>query len=219
MDKCTKSSSRVQLCSTPWSVAHQALLSMEFSRKEYWSRLPYPTLGDLPNPGVEPESLTSPASQVGSLPLVPPSTVVVQSLSHVWLCDPINCSTPGFPVLRHLPELAQMHVHESVVPSNHLVLCCPPLLLPSIFPSIRVFSMSCLFTSGDQNTGASASASALPMSIQAWFPLRLSGLISMLSKGLSGVFSSTTVWKYQLFGAQPYLWSNSHIHTWLLGKP
>ena len=163
MDKCTKSSSRVQLCSTPWSVAHQALLSMEFSRKEYWSRLPYPTLGDLPNPGVEPESLTSPASQVGSLPLVPPSTVVVQSLSHVWLCDPINCSTPGFPVFRHLPELAQMHIHESVVPSNHLVLCCPPLLLPSIFPSIRVFLMSQFFTSGGQSIRASALASVLPI--------------------------------------------------------
>ena len=115
--------SHVWLFMTPWMVAHQAPLSMGFSRKEYWSRLPYPTPGDLPNPGIEPESLTSPAWQVDSLPLAPPSTIVVQSLSHVWLCDPINCSTPGFHVLHHLPELAQMHVHwvsGAIQPS------CPP---------------------------------------------------------------------------------------------
>ena len=74
------------------------------------------------------------------------------------------------------------------------------------------------FTSGGRSIRASASASSFPMNIQDWFPLGLTGLISLLSKGVSRVFSSTTVWKYQLFGAQPSLWSNSHIHTWLLEK-
>ena len=70
--------------------------------------------------------------------------------------------------------------------------------------------MSCLFTSDDQNTGASASASVLPVNIQGWSPLRLNGLISLRSKGLSGVFSSTTVWRHQFFGILPSLQSSSH---------
>ena len=85
-----------------------------------------------------------------------------------------------------------------VIPSSHLILWCPFLLLPSISASIRdFFPKSWLFTSADQNTGASASASVLPMSIQGWFPWRLTGLISLLSKGLSVVFSRTTVWRHQ----------------------
>ena len=95
--------------------------------------------------------------------------------------------------------------------ANHLILCHPLLLLPSIFPSIRVFSVSQFFTSGGQNIGASASASVLPMNIQCWFPLGLTGLISLESKGLSRVFSRTTIWKHQ--GAQPSLLSNSQIHN------
>ena len=66
--------------------------------------------------------------------------IVVQSLSAVWPCDPMDCSTPGFPVLHHLPELAQTHVHETMMLSNHLILSHPLFLLPSIFPNIRVFS-------------------------------------------------------------------------------
>ena len=73
--------------------------------------------------------------------------------------------------------------------------------------------MSQLFTSGGESLGASASASVLPMNIQDWFPLGLTGLISLLSKGLSRVFSDTTVQKHQFFSAQTYLWYNSHIHT------
>ena len=76
--------------------------------------------------------------------------------------------------------------------------------------------MSWLFTSGGQSIWASASV--LPMSIQGWFPLGLTGLISLLSRELSRVFSSTTVWKHEFVSAQPSLWSNSHIHTWLLGR-
>ena len=101
---------------------------------------------------------------------------------------------------------------ESMMPPNHLILCCP-LLLPSIFPNIRVFSMSRLFESGGQTTGASASASVLPVNIQGRFPLGWTGWISLLSKGLSIVFSSTTIQKSQFFTAQPSLWSNSHICT------
>ena len=88
----------------------------------------------------------------------------------------------------------------SEMPYIHFILWHPLLLLPSIFTSIRD---SWLFVSDDQNTGASASASVLPMSIQGWFPLRLTGLISLLSKGLSEVFSSTTVWRHQFFGILP----------------
>ena len=100
---------------------------------------------------------------------------------------------------------------ESVMPSNHPILCCPLLLLPSVFASIRVFSKSQLFASGGQSIGTSASASVLPMNIQGWYPLGLTGLISLLSKGLSGVFSSTTVQKHQFFDTQPfpYLKANS----------
>ena len=78
---------------------------------------------------------------------------------------------------------------EPVMPSNHLILCCPLLLLPLIFPSIRAFPISQFFTSGGQSIEASASASVLPMNIQDWFPLELTGLISLQSKGLSEVFS------------------------------
>ena len=113
------------------------------------------------------------------------------------LCNPMDCSMPGFPVLHHLPESI-----ESVMPSNHLILCHPLLLPPSIFPSIRVFSMSQLFTSGGQNIGVSASTSVLLMNTQDWSPLGWTFWISLQSKGLSRVFSNTTVQMHQFFGAQ-----------------
>ena len=108
---------------------------------------------------------------------------------------------------------------SSVIPFNHLVLCHPLLLLPSIFPKSGYFPMCQLFASCGQSIGALTLASVFPMNIQGWFPLGLTGLISLLSKGLSRVFTSTTVWKHQFFGPQPSLWSNFHIHTWLLEKP
>ena len=104
---------------------------------------------------------------------------------------------------------------ESVMPSNHLILCHPLLLLHSVFPSIRVFSNELALRIRWQNVGASTSASVLPMNIQGWFHLRLTGLI-LQSKGLSGVFSSSTVLKHQFLSVQPFLWFNSHICTWLL---
>ena len=87
------------------------------------------------------------------------------------------------------------------------------------FSASGYFPMSQFFTSGGQSIGVSALASVLPMNIQDWFPLGLTGLISLLSKGLSKIFSNTTIQKHQFFSSQPSLWSNSHIHTWLLEKP
>ena len=106
---------------------------------------------------------------------------------------------------------------EAVMPSNHLILCHHFASCPPSFPASGSFEVSWLFTSSGQHIGTSASV--LPMDIQCWFPLELTGLISLLYKGLSRVFSSSTVWKHQLFSTQPSLWSNSHNDTWLLGKP
>ena len=86
------------------------------------------------------------------------------------------------------------------MPSNHLILCRPLLLLPSIFPATGSFPMSRLLAPGGQSIGASASASVIPMNSQDWFPLELTGLISLLSKGLSRNFSSSIVWRHQFFG-------------------
>ena len=103
---------------------------------------------------------------------------------------------------------------ESIMPSNRLILCCPLSSYPQSFLALGSFPMSQLFASGGPDIGASASASALPMNIQGWFPLGVTSWISLLSKGLSRVFSSTTVRKHQFFGTQPSLWFNSHIYTW-----
>ena len=89
---------------------------------------------------------------------------------------------------------------------------------PQSFPASGSFPMSQLFPSGGQSIGISASASVLPMSTQDWPPLGWTGWISLQSKGLSRVFSNTTVWKHQYFSPQLSLWSNSYIHPWLLEK-
>ena len=94
-----------------------------------------------------------------------------------------------------------------------------PFSCPKSFPASESFPVSRLITSGGQSIVASTSTSVLPMNIQDWFPLGLTGWISLLFKGLSRVFSSTRMPKYQFFGAQPSLWSNSHICTWLLERP
>ena len=130
----------------------------------------------------------------------------------------MNCNATAFPVLHYLPEFGKFMYIESATLSNHLIFCFPLLLLPSVFPSIRVFSINSTLCIRRSNIGASASASVLPMNIQGWFPLGLTGLISLLSKGLSRIFSSTIIQKHQFFSTQPSLWSNSHIHAWLLEK-
>ena len=101
---------------------------------------------------------------------------------------------------------------ELVMPSNHPILCYPLLCLPSIFPSIRVFSNESFLHIRCQSIGVSSSASVLPTNIQDWFALGWTGWISLLSKGLSRVFSNTTVQKHQFFGTQLSLWSNSHSY-------
>ena len=94
-----------------------------------------------------------------------------------------------------------------------------PLSFLQSSPASGAFAVSQFFASCGQSIGASASASVFPMNIQDWFPLGLTGLISLQSKGPSRVFSSTIVQKHRFFGNQLSLWSNSHIHTWLLEKP
>ena len=124
----------------------------------------------------------------------------------------------SLPITNSWGSLKLMSI-ESVIQSSHLILCHPLLLLPSIFTTIRVFQMSQLFSSGGQNIGVSTSTSVLPMNTQDWFPLGWTRWISLQSKGLSRVFSNTTVQKHHFFGAQLSSQSNSHIHTWLLEKP
>ena len=106
----------------------------------------------------------------------------------------------------------------SVMPSSHLILCCPCLLLTPIPPSIRVFSNESTVAWGSQSTWVLALASFLPKNTQDWSLLEWTGWISLQSKGLSRVFSNTIVQKHQFFGAQLSSQSSSHIHTWLLEK-
>ena len=136
------------------------------------------------------------------------------------LCNPMDCSTPGFCVHHQFPGFAQTHFHWVGDAIQHLIFCHPLFLLPSIVPSIRVFSNeSALCIRWPKYWSFSFSISILSMNIQDWFPLRLTSLISLQSKWLSRVFSSTTVGKHRFFSAQPSLRSSSHIHTWLLEKP
>ena len=129
----------------------------------------------------------------------------------------MDYSTPSLPVPHHSLEFTQVHVNQWCYPTISF-LCHSLLLLPQSFPASRTFPMSLLFTSGGQSIGASVSALVLPMTIQGWFPLGLTGLMSLLSKGLSRVFSSTTIRKHQFFWAQASLRSNSHISLWLLER-
>ena len=122
--------------------------------------------------------------------------------SCLTLCNPMDCSMPWLPVHSTSWSLLKLMSIESVMPSSHLILCHLFLFLPSIFPSIRVFSNEPVFTSCDQSIGVSASASVLPMNICDWFPLGWTGWISLQSKGFSRAFSNTTVQIYQFFSTQ-----------------
>ena len=121
------------------------------------------------------------------------------------LCDSMDCSMPGFRVLHHFLEFAQNSCplswwcHPTISSSVTPFFSCP-----QSFPASRSFLMSWLFASGGQSIGASASASVLPMNIQGWFPLGLTGLISLLSKEVSRVSSSTTIRKHQFFGTSSW---------------
>ena len=141
--------------------------------------------------------------------------VVVQSLSHSlrlpWTAA--RQASLSFPVSgvclnsRSLSWWCHLIISSSVIPFSSC---------PQSFPALRSFPTSQLFTSGGQSIGTSASESVLLMNIQGWFPLGSTSLISLLPKGFSRVFLNTTVQKHQFFGTQPYSWSNSHTHIWLL---
>ena len=138
----------------------------------------------------------------------------VQSLSRVQVfATPWTAARQASLSICNSQSLVKLMSIESVMPSNHLILCHSLLLMPSIFPSIRDFSNESALCIRGQSIGASTLASFLPRNTQGLFPLGLIGLIPLLSKGLSRVFSST-VQKYQFFGAQHSLWSNSHTHVW-----
>ena len=134
-------------------------------------------------------------------------------------CNPMDCSTPGFPVLHH-PEVwpsscpLSRWCHPTISSSVILFSYCP-----QSHPASGSFPMSQLFASGGQSIGTLASVSVLPMNTQGWFPLRLTGLISLLSKGLSRVFSSITDGKHQFFSTQPSLSALTSVCTWLLERP
>ena len=130
----------------------------------------------------------------------------------------MNCSAPGFPVLHYLLEFYHTHIHwfsDAIQPSHDLL---PPS------PALNLYQHQSLFqwvssASGGQSIRVLASASVLLIYIQGWYPLGFTSLIYVLSKGLWRVFSSTIAWKHQFFGAQPSLWSSSHVHTRPLGEP
>ena len=128
------------------------------------------------------------------------------------LCALMNCSTPGFSVLHYLPEFAQTHVHwisDAIQPSHPLSPPSPPALNLSQHQGLLKWISSCI--RWPKYWSYSISQSVLSMNIQGWFPLGLTGLISLLSKRLSKVFSRTKLQKHQFFSAQSSLWSNSHI--------
>ena len=124
----------------------------------------------------------------------------------------LPCPSPSPGAFSNSCPLSQWR-HPTISSSAALFSCLKS------FPASKSFLMCWFFISGSQSIGASASASILTMNIQDWLPFGLTGLISLHFKGLSRVFSNTTVQKSQSFDTQPTLWSNSHIHTWLLEKP
>ena len=226
--------SRPILC-RPWTVAHQAPLSSEFPRQEYWSGISSFRESSQPrdpthffcvsyigrwvlyhwrHPGCKRDLCYLSTDSPGHFNTVQFSSSAVSDslrlhrLQHVRLPCPL--SAPGA-CSNSCPSSQWCHptISFSVISFSCL----------QYFPASGAFPMSQFFASGGQSIGASASASVLPMNIQDWFPLGLTGWISLQSKRLSRVFSNTTVQKHQFFGAQLSLWSNYHIHTWLLEKP
>ena len=137
---------------------------------------------------------------------------VVQLLNPVWLFaitwTAARQASLSFTISRSLLKLMSI---ELMMPSNHLILAVPFSSCFQSFPASGSFSMHQFYSPGGQSIGASASASVLPVNFQGWFPLGLTGLISLQSKGLSRVFSRNTVWKHQFFSAQPSLRSNSTL--------
>ena len=139
------------------------------------------------------------------------AVIVVQSLSGVWLFETLRTAA--------CQASLSLTVSQSLLKLLSLSWWCHPIISSSVtpfsscpqsFPASGSFTVTQLFASGGQSIGASVSASILPMNIQGWFPLGFTGVISLQSKGLSRVFSSTIVWNRRFFSAQPSLWSNSN---------
>ena len=226
----------VRLCVTLRTADCKAPVSMEFSRQEYWSGLPFPSPGDLPNPGIEHQS---PALQADSLPLryqeaqfVPYDLVLLfptngfkysVQFSHSAMSDSLQLhesqhARPPYPSPSpgvHPNSCASSRWYHPAFSSSVV----PFSSCPQSLPASESFPMSQLFASGGQSIGVSVSASVLPMNTQGLSPLEWTGWISLQSKGLSRVFSNATVQKHQFFSAQLSSQSNSHIHTWPLEKP
>ena len=142
---------------------------------------------------------------------------VTQSCPTLW--DPMNCSTPGLRVHHQLLKFSQTQCIESVMPSSHLILCHPLLLLLPIPPSIRVFSNESTLRMRWPKYWSFSLSISPSNEHPGQISYRMDWWISLQSKGLARVFSSTTVQKHQFFSAQPSSQSNSHIHTWPLEKP
>ena len=144
----------------------------------------------------------------------------VQSLSCVRLfVTPWTAAHQASLSITNSRSLRKLMSIELVMPFSHLILCCPLLLLPQSFPASGSFPMSQLFAWGGQSIGVLASTSVLPMNTQDCSPLGWTGWIFLQSRGLSRVFSNTTVQKHQFFSAQLSSQSNSHTHTWPVEKP
>ena len=144
--------------------------------------------------------------QFSSVTQLCPTLYGLQHTRLLWPSPTPRAYSNSYP----LSQWCHPAISSSVIPFSFCLQSCPA---SGSFPEGQ------FFVSGGQNIGVSASASVLPMNIQDWFPLGWTGWICLLSKGLSSVFSNTTVQKHQFFSAQLSSWSNSHIHTWLLEKP
>ena len=165
---CCYRFSHIRLCATPLMAAHQSPPSLGFSRQEHWSGFPFPS------------SIHESEKWKWS------------HLVYMTLCNPKDCNTPGLPVCQQLLEFTQTYVHwvsDSIQPSYLLSSPSPPSFNLSQH-------LSQLFASNGQSIGVSALSSVLSMNIQDWFPLGWTGWISLQSKGLSRVFSNTTVEKH-----------------------
>ena len=129
------------------------------------------------------------------------------------LCDPIDCNMPGLPVLYYLLEFAQVHSIESVMPPNRLLLSHPLLFLPSIFPSMHVFSSESALHIRWPNYWSSSFSISPSHEYSGLISFRIDWFDLLQSKELSRISLNTTVQKHHFFGTQPSLWSNFHIHT------
>ena len=189
----------VWLFATLWIVAHQASLTMEFSRQEYWSGLPFPSLGDISD-----RDWTQVTCFAGRFFTIWTTGDILQVQSVQFSCSVVSDSLRPHELQHTRPPcpLPTPRVYSNSYPSSqwcHWAISSsvsPFSSCPQSLPASGSFPMSQLFTWSGQSTGVSASASVLPMNTQDWSPLEWTGWISLQSKGLSRIFSSTTVQKH-----------------------